>query len=421
MRHLKNHIRIFEHESIYTDRGTDKINESEFKNLQIHFSSRKVKYFSLIHNGIKFNEFVGVLQVGSTIIEVLPKADRNSDKNMWHNILINMLKTIGNPDIHATSSSSLNLKSNSILELYFELFIIETERLLHEGLTKKYRKTEKNLTALKGKLNFGKNIQKNIVHKERFYVSYYTYDREHLLNSILYKTLKLLSLINRNPVLSSRIGALLLNFPEMPDIKVSEKTFSDIVYNRKTERYKNAVNIAKLLLLNFHPDIKRGSNDVLALMFDMNMLWEKFVVKSLIRYRKENYRVRPQVRINFWKPVTGYNNYMKPDIVIESYKDEIKEKSFVLDTKWKNMNNRNISMDDLRQMYAYSKFHNNAKSALVFPGNEGKMVKGNYYHEETGEVSDTECSLLLIEVCADVMKWQKEIAGSVYGFLEEEL
>src|SRR5690606_36361637 len=117
--------------------------------------------------------------------------------------------------------------------------------------------------------------------KERFYVKFSTYDKDHKIHQILFKALKLLNRINTNGVLSSRIGSLLLNFPEVVDIKISESLFDKLQFDRKTERYRIAINIAKLLLLNYHPDIKRGRNDVLALMFDMNVLWEQFVFASL--------------------------------------------------------------------------------------------------------------------------------------------
>ena len=108
---------------------------------------------------------------------------------------------------------------------------------------------------MKGKLLFGKNIQHNLVHQERFYVSYPTYDTEHQLHLILYKTILLIKNLNSNIELKSRIGSLLLHFPEMPNIKVSASIFEKLIFNRKTKSYKKAIDIAKLLLLNFHPDV----------------------------------------------------------------------------------------------------------------------------------------------------------------------
>jgi 5-methylcytosine-specific restriction enzyme subunit McrC len=405
MRIHKSNYTVFEHEILRFEK-----NDPVLESLQrFHDAPNAAQvsgtfpYYSLIHNGVRFCEYVGVLKVGKTTIEVLPKADKSYNKEdkekielKWSKMLIDMLRAVGIFNIHAPSVADLTLKPNSILDLYFELFLKETESLLHKGLIKRYRKTEGNTTALKGNLLFAKHIQQNIVHQERFYVKHSVYDQEHPLNCVLYKTLKLLHRINTNAALSSRIGALLLNFPELPDIKTDAAFFEKIHYTRKTEPYENAIKIARLILLNYHPDLSTGRNDVLALMFDMNLLWEQFVYKSLRKHLKD-YTVRAQASKPFWGSVN-----MKPDILIEKSNGE----KIVLDTKWKNIGDKNPSPEDLRQMYAYSKFHCNAVTALVYPSDEKNDYKPQNFREENGK----ECGVMKLKVETKVRQWQEEIA-----------
>ena len=258
------HIKIFEHQTIRENQIVDDvtITSSTIKALQSFYGEKGVPYYSLIHKGIKFNEFVGVIQVGNNVIEVLPKADKNSDKEQWMSVLIDMLYAVGIFNVHAPSSSNLQLKTNSLLNIYFELFISELEYLLHRGLVKKYRSTENNIYTLKGSIQFSKHLNRNLTHKERFYVNYTTYDKEHQLHAIFFKVLKLLNRINTNSNLSSRLGSLLLDFPEQKEINVSESSFNRIVLDRKTEPYRNALEIARLILLNYHPELKAGNNNV---------------------------------------------------------------------------------------------------------------------------------------------------------------
>lgn len=404
-----NHITVFEHETVRFDKGEKKITEEQFDALHLYFGEKGLPYYSLCYNGVTFNEHVGVIQVGKTLIEVLPKADKVSaskkEENKWRDILIDMLRAVGSFDIKAPSHGNLKIKTNTILDLYFELFIKEVEYLLHNGLVKQYRKKEGNVNALKGSLQFAQNLQQNLTHQERFYVCHTTYDVEHKLHFILFKTLRLLKQINTNALLSSRIGNLLLNFPEMPDIKVSESTFDKLVLNRKTQSYSKAIEISRLILLQYHPDLSKGRNHVLALMFDMNKLWEKFVLVSLRRNKQSDITITDQTSKYFWKPKSGYRSAIRPDIIIKRNK----ENCMVLDTKWKNLNGYNPSPDDLRQMYVYHEYYKAKKVALVYPGSELLKTMGTYLDPVSSNEIDKECSIFSIPAQTDIKQWQKNI------------
>jgi len=407
-----NSIVVFEHEKRF-------FNLKDEKDQQIHealerYHGNYSPFFKLIRNGVQFNEHVGIIQIGKTTIEVLPKADKFGEEK-WRNLLIGMIKTVWGFDVKSTGSSSLKLKSNSILELYFELFISEIEYLLHRGLIKRYHKNEGNQTSLKGALQFSKHISQNLVHKERFYVKYTQYSNEHTIHEILFKTIKLLAHLNTNPLLKGRIGALTLNFPEMKEIKVNESTFDKIVFDRKNQHYQTALEIAKLLLLNYHPDVSKGRNDVLALMFDMNSLWEQFILVTLKRKLKSHH-VSAQVTKSFWKPISGYSSKMRPDIILKCKESQ---ENYVLDTKWKNLNSYNPSPEDLRQMYVYHRFYQAKKVALVYPSDQHSIQKGNYFSSENHlEMSEKECSIMQIATALDIKVWQKEIVNRIKILLD---
>ncbi|WP_052599640.1 McrC family protein [Aureispira sp. CCB-QB1] len=406
------HFIIYEHQKL---RIGDKYKEWTFEDkdrqaLETFYGTEGVPYFKLIHRGVRFIQYVGVLQIGNLRIEVLPKADRSSEENKWRDLLIGMLKAVGTFNIQAPSYSALQTKQNFILDLYISLFIQEVESLLHKGLVKKYYQIEKNSLALKGSLLFGKHLQKNVVHQERFYVRQTTYNKAHLLHQILYKTILLLKQINLNQSLSSRIGSLCLHFPEMKPIKVTTATFKKIVLNRKTAAYKNALEIARLLLLNYHPDLKGSSDNVLALMFDMNYLWEAFVYKSLLKHAPKDVQITKQVHRNFWQSKAKKNTGMRPDIILTSSTQKA-----VLDTKWKTIGSHNPSIHNLRQLYVYHRYYSAQRVALVYPG-EGDIQRGRYFKdlEQTNELSCNECSVITIETKDQIDDWQQAIANQIY-------
>ncbi len=416
----RKHITVFEHQTLKVNQVIDGVtfDEPKLNALQKYYGQKGVPYFSLIHNGVKFNEFVGVIQIDNTVIEVLPKADNQfsgtNEKKKWRDVLINMIFAVGIFEIHAPSSSSLRIKSNSILDLYFELFIFETEYLLHNGLVKQYRKKDGNVNALKGNLKFGQHIQQNLTHQERFFVRHTIYDVEHKLHLILYKAICLLKQINTNAALHSRLGALSLHFPEMPDINISETTFSKLVFDRKTQRYKKAIEIARLILLQYHPDVSKGRNYVLALMFDMNKLWEQFVYVSLQKQKAADVTISAQTSKYFWKPSFGYRTTIRPDIVINKDKDNC----IVLDTKWKNLNGKNPSPEDLRQMYVYHKYFGAKKVALVYPSNQLNKTGGIFIDHLTGKETAMECNVISIAVEQEIKKWQIQIGKDFNNLIQ---
>jgi 5-methylcytosine-specific restriction enzyme subunit McrC len=62
---------------------------------------------------------------------------------------------------------------------------------------------------------------------------------------------------------------------------VTEQTFQRLAFDRNTERYRPAMALARLIILNYQPDVRRGGHDVLAILFDMNELFERYVLRLL--------------------------------------------------------------------------------------------------------------------------------------------
>jgi len=408
-------ISVFEYDKL-------RIGDSPFFTKPVHqalenlFFSSELKYFHMIPCGVQFRKYVGVIQVNGVQIEILPKLDRyDSDKSKWRDILIGMLHEVGFFRVSAPSFSSLTLRSNSILELYFELFIAEVEYLVRTGLIKQYRRQSQNQTSLKGSLDFPRHLTKNLVHQERFFTNSSIYDQDHLWHQILSQTIDLIRLLSQNSHIHSRIGALKLSFPDISPQKISERSFDSLVYNRKTESYRTAMEIARLLLCNYHPDLKSGRNNVLALMFDMNILWESFIYHSL---RKQFIRegsgwvVIAQRSTAFWSS-RACRTSLRPDILIETGKGC----KFILDTKWKHPVDNKPSSTDLQQLFAYSRFFDTNNTALVYPGTHKGFLRGDYapFRKCDDKVS---CSVINLEVEPQISEWQATISKRITDWIK---
>ena len=377
----KNNVfKAFEHASyniLNIGREGKLLPEELFKALKSYAGDKELPWYTLTANGVRFHQFVGALQIGKYCIEVLPKIDRLQNNEVSaQKVLIEMLKQSGYITVKTPTESNLKLKQNFILETYVQMFLDETWQIIHRGLIKFYHNEEGNNYSLKGNLVFNKHINKNNTHAERFYVRFNTYDREHPLNRVLYKTLLLISKLSINQEAIAGSKAQLDLLPELNDIKVNDEFFWKINYNRKTEAYRKAINIARLLLLNYHPDLSNGRNNVLALMFDMNEIWERWFTKRLYVASKKfkgSINIRAQAKKTFWIGSTGESVRQKPDMIININQDP----KFILDTKWKIINNR-PSEDDIRQMFAYNKLFGTRLAYLVYPG-ENRSINGEYY------------------------------------------
>lgn len=354
-------LKVFEYERLSVD--GKRFTQTHFDTLVSFNERNKNKYFTVVHKGIKFSNYVGVIQVGGLTIEILPKADREtnldeSTKEKWHSVLIEMLKTCKLLDLESLTNAALRTSKTTILDIYLSLFLSECEKLLHNGLIKKYRHETKNVTALKGALQFSGQIKYNLVHQERFYTKHQTYDFDHLLNQILIEAIDLCSLISFNHNVIGKAKTLQLFFPEITERSITVNDFKRLRLDRKSVRYEKAISLAKLILMNFNPDLKNGEMNVLALLFDMNKLFEEYVFRILKRgEEKNNYSVSRQNSKDFWE-----TKRIRPDIILEK-----EGKKYVLDTKWKILDEASPSDDDLKQMYVYNLYFNSERSILLYP------------------------------------------------------
>ena len=353
----KKFIQVFEHQKLKYDDSGD-FRKHHFDAMVRFNELHQNKYFTIGHNGIVFKNYVGVIQVGGLTIEILPKADKktDADKNLWQSVLLNMLKVCKRIRVESVSETQLKKRYHSILDVYFELYLVEIERLVNNGLIKRYQKSQSNQNALKGKLLFAKNIQQNLVHRERFYCEHQVYDRNHLLHQILYKGLQILKTFV-NDALKDRLNRLLFEFQEIENIEISEKHFRKIVFDRKNSDYQKAFDIAKIIILNYSPSLNYGSENLLTLLFDMNALWEEYIFRILQKYKKDEEKVSRQDSKKFWK-----NKCIRPDIILQ-----IEQKTFVIDTKWKIIETNNPSDEDLKQMFVYNLHWNAEKALLLYP------------------------------------------------------
>ena len=181
----------------------------------------------------------------------------------------------------------------------------------------------------------------------------------------------MLYLVNNN--LKDKLNRILFEFQDYQQIIINKNHFEKLVNDRKTQPYLRAIDIAKMIILNYSPNLNSGNDNMLTLLFDMNKLWEEYIYRILQKHKPTGYQVSFQNSDKFWEHKT-----IRPDIVITNDQDE----NFVIDTKWKIINANNPSDDDLKQMFTYNLHWEANKSMLLYPRINQIDNEGTFHYNQ---------------------------------------
>ena len=310
---------------------------------------------------IQARNYVGVLQTKSGLtIEILPKIADKTNAERSKAVFIKMLRTLKNFPFKSSNLASLKIQNLPLLEIFISMFLCELEALVKKGIKSDYVALEENLNFLKGKLNIKEQIKKNSIHKERFYVGYSEFLSDIKINRIIKSTLKFLYKKSNSSKNQQKIRELLFIFDEVSECEDYKNFFAKLVITRQVKHYEQTLLWCKIFLLGNTFTPYKGDDLALALLFDMNALFESyvgnFIKKSfpctILQHSEKHLVENPK------------SFRLRPDIFLKD--------KFIADTKWKIISSSNdISQADLYQLYAYGKKHECSKLYLIYPKIEG--------------------------------------------------
>ncbi len=365
-------IQRFEYESLKVD---DTFREEHFNSLVKLSEKSKQQLFKVGNRKVTFQNFVGVLQVRDLTIEILPKADNNpkSDVLKWRNALYEMLRITRRMNIRSKSNAKLDLKRGSLFDLYLESFLDEIDDLIRQGLQKRYVRIEENVNYYKGRVNFGKQFSCNAGNLSMIFTEFDSYELDHSLHRVLFGAIDLIPHLTANPSIYFRAKSLRDRLPRIPKCSYRDLETWRKAIDMNTFKYQSALSFAELIIRTLSPMPQVGSYETIAMLFDMNTLFEEFVTTCLRRSGTDHgLRVRRQVSKKFWE-----SRSIKPDIVIE-----FDGQTFVVDTKWKVLKEAKPSDEDLKQIYAYNNYFESRNSVLLYPNVHDLPVKIGRFHRD---------------------------------------
>ncbi|WP_345993217.1 restriction endonuclease [Sulfurimonas sp. HSL-1716] len=318
------------------------------------------KYFKFDWNVLKTKQYCGILNFEGKNFYLLPKIAYKNDAETNLDIFIYMLMyaydiKLENEDI----ASCKNEKNNTILEVFIQLF---ARNLFHEfqrGIYKEYITEQDNLTTLRGKYLVNENLKYNFI-KNKIYCEYDEFSMNNALNQFFLYAVKTLLPFTKNKKLLKQCE-LVLDEVEYSTLDINTLYVS---FNRLNSRFQESFEFAKLLLNKSVPLFSKDKKSF-AFLFDMNVLFERFVGKMV-------QELKPGTQLQNEKRFADLT--LKPDIIINDT---------IIDTKYKKLNSKeDIKQSDKYQMFAYGKNYGKTNTMLLYP----KHLEHFDYELKLGEV-----------------------------------
>jgi 5-methylcytosine-specific restriction enzyme subunit McrC len=330
---------------------------------------------------IKATQHVGIFCLGERTIEVLPKIYKKTE-NFRQQAIQNLFYMLGYTEqleIHQHTLTSLLQQNLDWLEILTQLFAKNLLEEWQRGAFRSYQEVDDTLPVLKGKWNFTEQL----CHPERKHLFSVTYDEftaDNQLNRVLRYVVERLWKLTRNFKNRQMLNELRGYMDEVTLLQSIDKSALKMInITRLNQRYQPLLALAKLFIDNSSLPLSTGNSDTFAFTFDMNTLFEEFVISFIDRHRLEilpihlqNCELLPQsLGESQHLAVIEKNNtnvfMLKPDLVVRQ------NGSFplILDTKYKllkrNYDNLGVSTDDFYQMYAYAQQYKCLNVYLIYP------------------------------------------------------
>ena len=401
-------VHIFEHTALAID---DYFTLSRNEARQIQKFNRKIRQREHLKsdvleikwdaNGepksIKAASYVGVIKIGSLVVEILPKIGKDESVTSSALNLLYMLSFTKKLSVKALDVAPLTKTGNELLEVLIRLFATNLLSTIERNACKQYITTENNITFLRGKIQFGEHLRRNSIVKSRFYTQFDEFSEDNPLNRALKYTAYLLANACRDSRTLKKLEQILSLLTEVSFTVISLHDLENIKLTRLNQEYEPLLNLCKLFISRSSVELSVGKISVFSLLFDMNELFEEFVGEFIRREFSTCYHaIRLQNPLRYLVQEKYINDQKKgskfqlrPDIVL--YKRlEDKTPQLIIDTKYKLLEKQNgresVSQSDMYQMYAYCQKYACPNCILLYPkwGASEEII--DYYIDDTATV-----------------------------------
>ena len=357
----------------------------------------------LERNRLRATQFVGVIQARGSTIQILPKIDYDPEANAEAIIgsaayeraatsaaqnFLHLLTHARRLKLHNQSLATLNTNRGAWLEMLTRLFTVELLTQLQRGFDQDYVRREDLLPYVRGRWNIARQFSRQPNLTQGLDVSYDDYLPDTLLNRVFRLAVYKLQQITRDAQNRQMLADLegLLQ-PVQLHAVLNQSELDQITFNRLNEHFYAAFQLAQLLLRGLTVQLLAGGQRAIAFVFDMDRLFQEFVVGFLQTYSQ-------RILAGDWRdlPIELQGGVAKKHLVRPSHPSEkpmfLLEPDIliglpglpklIIDTKNKSLplkqSYRAVAEGDAYQMLAYATQFHCPSILLLYPHTLGAEV-----------------------------------------------
>ena len=352
-------------------------------------------------NLLRPSSWVGAVNIGDRSVIVRPKipVDRVMflmtyalDPRHWRNEAIDLT-----PD-------------SDVLEAVALAFSRRTQRAIHRGLLRGYRREEDALSTVRGQIRFADQIGRRYGLTLPIEVAYdeYTEDIEH--NRLLKTALHRLSHAQiRSMTVRQELRRLRSAFDMVQLGAYRRGVVPAIRYTRLDEHYRPAVELARLIIENSSLELFGGKVSGASFLIDMNVVFEQFLYVALgeaLNLTRERWQHQARLKLD-----KGGSINMEPDLSWwASRPGGGTLPRFVGDAKYKKLDTPGFRHADIYQMLAYCTAADLPSGLLIYANGEGEPAKYRIDHaEKTIEVAALDLSGAPEAILGDVERLAERV------------
>ena len=269
--------------------------------------SAGIQLIRLERNELRATQFVGVIQAGTYLIQILPKIDCDPDGDAnapigttMHDVAVNsaarnfmhMLMCTRQLKLHNQTLAALHSCHGPWLEILTHLFAIELMTQLQLGFNQDYIRREDSLPYIRGRWNIARQFSHQPNLAQGLDLSYDDYLPDTLLNRIFRFTVNRLQQISRdkqNRQMLTDLDSWLQ--PIQLLVQLGTTDLDRVVFTRLNERFYPAYQLARLLLEGHTVQLLAGGQRAFVFVFDMDRLFEQFVANLM---QTQSKRILPE-------------------------------------------------------------------------------------------------------------------------------